>query len=87
MKVAIVGATGMVGEVMLKVLAEREFPMTELILVASERSAGKKLNFNGKEHTVIGLAEAVNARPDLAIFSAGGILPWSGPPNLPKREQ
>ncbi len=79
MKVAIVGATGMVGEVMLKVLAEREFPMTELLLVASERSAGKKLNFNGKEHTVIGLAEAVNARPDLAIFSAGGdtSLEWA----------
>jgi aspartate-semialdehyde dehydrogenase len=79
MKVAIVGATGMVGEVMLKVLAEREFPMTELILVASERSAGKKLIFNGKEHTVIGLAEAVNARPDLAIFSAGGdtSLEWA----------
>lgn len=79
MKVAIVGATGMVGEVMLKVLAERKFPMSELILVASERSAGKKLKFQGKEHTVIGLAEAVRARPDLAILSAGGdtSLEWA----------
>ncbi len=79
MKVAIVGATGMVGEVMLKVLAERKFPMSELILVASERSVGKKLKFQGKEHTVIGLAEAVRARPDLAILSAGGdtSLEWA----------
>ena len=72
MKVAVVGATGMVGEVMLKVLAERNFPITELLLVASERSVGKKLEYKGKEHTVIGLETAVAARPDLAIFSAGG---------------
>ncbi len=79
MKVAVVGATGMVGEVMLKVLAERNFPITELLLVASERSVGRKLNFQGKEHTVIGLAEAVAARPDIAIFSAGGdiSLQWA----------
>ena len=63
MKVAVVGATGMVGEVMLKVLAERNFPITELLLVASERSVGKKMTFKGKEHTVIGLADAVAARP------------------------
>lgn len=62
----------MVGEVMLKVLAERNFPITELLLVASERSIGKKLNYKGIEHTVIGLADAVAAKPDIAIFSAGG---------------
>lgn len=79
MKVAVVGATGMVGEVMLKVLAERNFPLTELLLVASERSVGKKLMFQGKEQTVIGLDTAVAAKPDIAIFSAGGdtSLEWA----------
>jgi len=79
MKVAVVGATGMVGEVMLKVLAERNFPITELLLVASERSVGKKLVYKTKEYTVIGLAEAVAAKPDVAIFSAGGgtSLEWA----------
>lgn len=79
MKVAVVGATGMVGEVMLKVLAEREFPLTELLLVASERSVGKKISFNGQAISVIGLADAVAASPDLAIFSAGGdtSLKWA----------
>ena len=79
MKVAVVGATGMVGEVMLKVLAERNFPISELLLVASERSVGKKLIYNGKEHTVIGLQTAVEAKPDIAIFSAGGgtSLEWA----------
>ncbi len=72
MKVAVVGATGMVGEVMLKVLAERNFPITELLLVASERSVGKKLTYKGEEHTVIGLADAIAAKPQIAIFSAGG---------------
>ena len=72
MKVAVVGATGMVGEVMLKVLAERSFPVTELLVVASERSVGKKLSFQGKEYTLIGLETAVAAKPDVAIFSAGG---------------
>lgn len=72
MKVAVVGATGMVGEVMLKVLAERNFPITELLLVASERSVGKKLTYKGEEHTIIGLETAVEAQPDIAIFSAGG---------------
>ena len=79
MKVAVVGATGMVGEVMLKVLAERNFPITELLLVASERSVGKTLTFKGKEYTVIGLADAVAAKPQIAIFSAGGdtSLEWA----------
>ncbi|WP_024482508.1 aspartate-semialdehyde dehydrogenase [Cellulophaga baltica] len=72
MKVAVVGATGMVGEVMLKVLAERNFPITELLLVASERSVGKKMTYKNKEYTVIGLADAVTAKPEIAIFSAGG---------------
>lgn len=79
MKVAVVGATGMVGEVMLKVLAERQFPIDELLLVASERSVGKKLSYKGQEHTIIGLETAVAARPDIAIFSAGGgtSLEWA----------
>ncbi|MCG2459280.1 aspartate-semialdehyde dehydrogenase [Flavobacteriaceae bacterium F89] len=79
MKVAVVGATGMVGEVMLKVLAERNFPVSELLLVASERSVGKKLSYRGKGYTVIGLADAVAAKPDIAIFSAGGdtSLEWA----------
>jgi len=79
MKVAVVGATGMVGEVMLKVLSERNFPITELLLVASERSVGKKLSYKGEEHTIIGLSDAVHAKPDIAIFSAGGdtSLEWA----------
>ena len=72
MKLALVGATGMVGEVMLKVLKERNFPIDELLLVASERSVGKEISFKGKVHKVIGLKEAVAAKPDLALFSAGG---------------
>ena len=79
MKVAVVGATGMVGEVMLKVLAERNFPITELLLVASERSIGKKLQYKGSEYSVMGLEDAVGHKPDIAIFSAGGdtSLKWA----------
>lgn len=79
MKVAVVGATGMVGEVMLKVLAERNFPISELLLVASERSIGKKLSYKDNEYAIIGLADAVAAKPDIAIFSAGGdtSLEWA----------
>jgi aspartate-semialdehyde dehydrogenase len=79
MKLALVGATGMVGEVMLKVLLERNFPIDELLLVASEKSRGKEISFKGKTHTVIGLEEAVAARPNIAIFSAGGStsLEWA----------
>ena len=79
MKVAVVGATGMVGEVMLKVLAERDFPISELLVVASERSVGKKLFYKGAEYTIIGLEDAVAAKPDIAIFSAGGdtSLEWA----------
>ena len=74
MKLALIGATGMVGEVMLKVLAERNFPIDELLLVASEKSVGKEISFKGKNHKVIGLEEAVAARPNIAIFSAGGSI-------------
>lgn len=79
MKVAVVGATGMVGEVMLKVLAERNFPVTELILVASERSVGKTITYKGKDYKVVGLETAVSMRPDIALFSAGGetSLEWA----------
>jgi aspartate-semialdehyde dehydrogenase len=72
MKVAVVGATGMVGNVMLQVLAERNFPITELLLVASERSKGKQMEYGGKTYTIIGLQDAVDAKPDIALFSAGG---------------
>lgn len=79
MKIAVVGATGMVGEVMLKVLAERNFPITELILVASEKSVGKEIEFRGQIHKVVGLQTAVDMKADIAIFSAGGetSLEWA----------
>ncbi|GEQ84913.1 aspartate-semialdehyde dehydrogenase [Patiriisocius marinistellae] len=72
MKIAVVGATGMVGTVILKVLEERNFPVTEILPVASARSVGRELIFKGKLHKVIGLQEAVEAKADIAIFSAGG---------------
>ena len=79
MKVAVVGATGMVGQVMLKVLAERDFPITELLPVASEKSVGKKVTYKDTEYTIISLADAVAAKPEIAIFSAGGdtSLEWA----------
>jgi aspartate-semialdehyde dehydrogenase len=72
MKVAVVGATGMVGAVMLKVLEERNLPITALIPVASARSAGKKLSYKGNEYTVVTLEDALKMKPDIALFSAGG---------------
>ena len=72
MKVAVVGATGLVGRKMLQVLEERNFPVTELIPVASERSVGKKITFKGKEYTIVGMQTAIDAKPAVAIFSAGG---------------
>jgi aspartate-semialdehyde dehydrogenase len=72
MKVAVVGATGMVGSVMLQLLAERNYPVTELIPVASERSAGSTISFKGKEYEVVTLEKAVAMKPQLALFSAGG---------------
>lgn len=79
MKLAVVGATGLVGSEILEVLAEHNFPFDELLLVASERSVGKQIPYKGKPYTVIGLAEAVSLKPDVAIFSAGGStsLEWA----------
>ena len=79
MKVAVVGATGMVGNVMLKVLEERNFPVTELIPVASSKSIGKAISFKGKQFKVVGMEEAVKQKPAIAIFSAGGgtSLEWA----------
>src|SRR5690606_6792837 len=72
MKVAVVGATGMVGQVMLKVLEERKFPVTELLPVASAKTVGTEVSFAGKKWKVISAEEAIAAKPQLALFSAGG---------------
>ncbi|WP_234736309.1 aspartate-semialdehyde dehydrogenase [Tellurirhabdus bombi] len=72
MKIAVVGATGLVGSEILKVLEERNFPVTELIPVASERSVGKQVTFKGKQFTVVSFEDAIKAKPAIAIFSAGG---------------
>lgn len=79
MKLAVVGVTGLVGTVMNRVLEEEQLPITEFIPVASEKSVGKKINFNGKEYTIVGMEEAVAMKPDVAIFSAGGSvsLEWA----------
>ncbi|MEX1002580.1 MAG: aspartate-semialdehyde dehydrogenase [Crocinitomicaceae bacterium] len=79
MRIAVVGATGLVGTEILKVLDEFQFDITDLLLVASERSVGKEVEFRGTFYTVIGLEEAVKAQPDIAIFSAGGetSLEWA----------
>lgn len=79
MRVAVVGATGMVGNVMLQVLKEQNFPITELIPVASEKSVGKEIDFGGLKFNVVGLSSAVEMKPDIAIFSAGGetSLEWA----------
>jgi len=79
MKVAVVGATGLVGTKMLEVLAERNFPVTELLPVASERSVGKEVEFKGKKYKVVSAADAIAAKPQVALFSAGGStsLEWA----------
>src|ERR1700730_3344988 len=79
MKVAVVGATGLVGTKVLEVLAERKFPVTELIPVASEKSVGKKLRFKNRGWSVVSATDAILAKPDVAIFSAGGStsLEWA----------
>jgi len=79
MKVAVVGATGLVGTKMLQILAERNFPVTELIPVASERSVGKEVTYKGKQYKVVGMMDAIVAKPAIAIFSAGGStsLEWA----------
>ncbi len=79
MKIAVVGATGLVGTKMLQILQERKFPVTELLVVASAKSVGKQLEFAGKTVTVIGMEAAIEAKPQIAIFSAGGdtSLEWA----------
>ncbi|GAB3362333.1 aspartate-semialdehyde dehydrogenase [Arachidicoccus ginsenosidivorans] len=79
MKVAVVGATGLVGTKMMQVLEERNFPVTELLPVASERSVGKEVSFKGKTYKVIGMQQAIDEKPQVAIFSAGGgtSLEWA----------
>lgn len=79
MKVAVVGATGLVGTKMLQVLAERDFPVTELLPVASERSVGKLVEYKGKQYKVVSMTDAIAAKPAVAIFSAGGStsLEWA----------
>ncbi len=78
-KVAVVGATGLVGTKMLQVLEERNFPVAELIPVASERSVGKEVFFKGKKYKIVSMAEAISLKPDIALFSAGGStsLQWA----------
>jgi aspartate-semialdehyde dehydrogenase len=79
MKVAVIGSTGLVGKVMLEVLEERSFPVSELIAVSSVKSVGKKVVFNGKEVTVVSIQDALASKPDIALFSAGGSvsLQWA----------
>tara|TARA_B100000809_G_C15134748_1_gene530076 strand:+ start:1161 stop:2150 length:990 start_codon:yes stop_codon:yes gene_type:complete len=79
MKIAVVGATGMVGTIMIKLLEERKFPVSEIVLVASKKSIGNELKFNGKTINIIGLEEALSKKPEIAIFSAGGAtsLEWA----------
>ncbi len=79
MKVAVVGATGLVGTKMLQVLAERNFPVTELIAVASEKSIGKQIEFKGNKYSIVSMQDAIDAKPAIAIFSAGGStsLEWA----------
>ena len=71
MKIAVIGATGLVGQKMLQVLAERNLPIDELIVAASERSIGKTTSFKGKQYTLVSVEDAIEKRPDIAIFSAG----------------
>ncbi len=79
MKIAVVGATGLVGSIMLKVLEERNFPVSELIPVASEKSIGKEISFKGKSYKIQSMSDAIAARPAIALFSAGGdtSLEWA----------
>jgi aspartate-semialdehyde dehydrogenase len=79
MKIAVVGATGLVGTKMMQLLAERNFPVTEFIPVASERSVGKQVEFKGKQYKVVGMADAISSAPAIALFSAGGgtSLEWA----------
>ncbi len=84
MKVAVVGATGLVGQVMLRVLEERNFPVSELYPVASEKSVGKEITFKGKAYKVISIPDAITKKPDIAIFSAGGSISLKWAPEFAK---
>jgi aspartate-semialdehyde dehydrogenase len=84
MKVAVVGATGLVGNVMLKVLAERGFPVYELIPVASKKSVGKEIRFNDEVFNVVELKDAIEQKPDIALFSAGGDISLEWAPKFAK---
>ena len=79
MKVAVVGATGLVGTKMIQILEERNFPLTELIPVASERSVGKEVSYKGKKFKVVSMQTAIEMKPNIALFSAGGStsLEWA----------
>ena len=84
MRVAVVGATGLVGSTMLQILEERNFPLTELIPVASEKSVGTKVKYKGKEYSVVNAETAISMKPQLAIFSAGGSISLELAPKLPR---
>ena len=84
MKVAVVGVTGVVGTVLLKLLEEREFPVSEIIPVASEKSVGNKIMFKGQDYKIVSLCDAVNMKPDIALFSAGGSISLEWAPKFAK---
>ncbi len=85
MKIAVVGATGLVGTKMLEILAERNFPVAELIPVASERSVGKQIEFKGKKYTVHSMDQAIAAKPQIALFSAGGSTSFEWAPKFAEK--
>ena len=82
MKVAVVGVTGVVGTVMLNLLDKRKFPITQIIPVASKKSVGNKIGFQGKEYEIVSLNDALSMKPDIALFSAGGSTSRNGHLNL-----
>ena len=84
MKVAVVGVTGVVGTVLLKLLEEREFPVSEIIPVASEKSVGNKIMFKGQDYKIVSIGDAVNMKPDIALFSAGGSISLEWAPKFAK---
>ena len=84
MKVAVVGVTGVVGTVLLKLLEERGFPVSEIIPVASEKSVGNKIMFKGQDYKIVSLGDAVNMKPDIALFSAGGSISLEWAPKFAK---
>ena len=84
MKVAVVGVTGVVGTVLVKLLEEREFPVSEIIPVASEKSVGNKIMFKGQDYKIVSLGDAVNMKPDIALFSAGGSISLEWAPKFAK---